>query len=179
MIALRKAGKVQKEYLALVYGCPEQEEGIIEICMQEYRNGESGDGCLRMRKAEMGIGRTGQDKAKIGKIARSHYRILRKFPGHTLCQLVIETGRTHQIRFHMAEIGCPLVGDSLYGDNKGKKLVENIILNDQPQEERAALHAHKLWFCHPFTNEEIILTAPIPEDMQKQMEFYNHSFSQI
>lgn len=167
MIRMRKEGKVQKEYLALVHGCPENEEGIIEISMQEHRNKESGDGRLKMRKAELET-----EKAENGKSARSHYRILKKFPKYTLCQLIIETGRTHQIRFHMAEIGCPLVGDALYGNDKEKKSDESVFACDKAEGERAALHAYKLRFCHPFTEKEIVLTAPIPEDMKKQMGFF-------
>lgn len=174
MITLRKEGKIQKEYLALVHRCPEKEEGIIEISMREYRNRESGDSRLKMKRAEAVSGKTEKEKSENGKIARSHYRILRKFSEHTLCQLMIETGRTHQIRFHMAEIGCPLVGDTLYGYDEEKKGEENTRLYNKTSGERAALHAYKLRFHHPFTNDEVILTAPIPEDMQKQMGFFEH-----
>ena len=143
MIALREQGKVQKEYLALVNGCPPREKGMIEIGMKEYRNRESGDGRLKMCP----------DSSVSGKTARTHYQVLQHFSDYTLCRITIETGRTHQIRFHMAEIGCPLLGDSLYGISS--------------RMDRTALHAYRSCFSHPFTGEKMELIAPLPDDMKK------------
>lgn len=73
---------------------------------------------------------------------------------YTLVRLRLETGRTHQIRVHMAAIGCPLVGDPLYGNQTASKI------------RRTALHAHTIHFLQPFTGEEIQVTAPVPEDIR-------------
>lgn len=73
---------------------------------------------------------------------------------YTLVRLRLETGRTHQIRVHMAAIGCPLVGDPLYGNQTASKT------------RRTALHAHTIHFLQPFTGEEIQATAPVPEDIR-------------
>lgn len=150
MIALREQGKVQKEYLALVNGCPPKEEGAIEIGMKEYRNRESGDGRLRMCR----------DISSSGKHAMTHYQVIQRLSGYTLCHVHIETGRTHQIRFHMAQIGCPLMGDDLYGSSM--KQSEKAI-------DRTALHAYRSCFSHPFTGEKVELTAPLPDDMKKML----------
>ena len=150
MIALREQGKVQKEYLALVNGCPPKEEGSIEIGMKEYRNRESGDGRLRMCR----------DISSSGKHAMTHYQVIQRLSGYTLCRVHIETGRTHQIRFHMAQIGCPLMGDDLYGSSM--KQSEKAI-------DRTALHAYRSCFSHPFTGEKVELTAPLPDDMKKML----------
>ena len=150
MIALREQGKVQKEYLALVNGCPPKEEGSIEIGMKEYRNRESGDGRLRMCR----------DISSSGKHAMTHYQVIQRLSGYTLCHVHIETGRTHQIRFHMAQIGCPLMGDDLYGSSM--KQSEKAI-------DRTALHAYRSCFSHPFTGEKVELTAPLPDDMKKML----------
>lgn len=79
-----------------------------------------------------------------------------KSAGIALCQVTIETGRTHQIRFHMASIGCPLLGDTLYGDE----------FQNETKMKRTALHARKVTFPHPFTGEEISITAALPDDMK-------------
>ena len=86
-----------------------------------------------------------------GDSAVTHYRLLEQYPGYALLMVEIETGRTHQIRVHMAHIGHPLLGDPIYGDGGVPG--------------RAALHAWKTIFRQPFTGQEIEITAPIPEDL--------------
>ena len=87
----------------------------------------------------------------------THYKVLKRFDKmkYSLVELLLETGRTHQIRVHMSHIGHPVLGDWLYGG-------ENILLM-----ERQALHAAKLSFTHPITKEKLHLEAPLPEDMQQ------------
>ena len=75
--------------------------------------------------------------------------------GASLCRLVLDTGRTHQIRFHMSSIGFPLFGDSLYGNGPESGF------------DRAALHAHILRFTHPLTGKPMVIEAPLPEDMKR------------
>ena len=88
-----------------------------------------------------------------GENAITHYRVLDEKNGHSLVSLILETGRTHQIRIHMKYLGYPLIGDYLY--NPDMELIN-----------RQALHAWKLSFRHPITGEDLHFTAPLPEDME-------------
>ncbi|MBQ8001076.1 MAG: RluA family pseudouridine synthase [Ruminococcus sp.] len=87
-----------------------------------------------------------------GQCAITHYDILSELFDATVLDVVIETGRTHQIRCHMSHIGHPLLGDDLYGGSK--KLIN-----------RHALHCKTITFLHPFSNKEVFVDAPVPEDM--------------
>jgi 23S rRNA pseudouridine1911/1915/1917 synthase len=102
-----------------------------------------------------------------GKAALTHYRILKKFPAHTYIQLRLESGRTHQIRVHMAHIRYPVVGDKTYGGrqrlpkNAGAALIDS--LQSFP---RQALHAARLELTHPITRSLMSWEAPLPDDMK-------------
>lgn len=91
-----------------------------------------------------------------GQPARTHYRTIKTSGTLSLIELELETGRTHQIRVHMAHLGHPLLGDDLYGGN-----VELL--------KRQALHAFRLSFNHPMTGEKLIITAPPPADFLRVM----------
>ena len=93
-----------------------------------------------------------------GQSARTDYRLLRVKNGLSLVALVPWTGRTHQIRVHMAAIGCPLAGDWLYGTE------------DRDLIPRPALHAVRLAFTHPVTGAHLSFTAPLPGDMKLLLE---------
>jgi 23S rRNA pseudouridine1911/1915/1917 synthase len=87
-----------------------------------------------------------------GKPAVTHYRVRERFADHTLLECDLETGRTHQIRVHLASIGHPLEGDPVYGGRGARRLA------------RQALHAWKLAFIHPGTGSTVRFTAPPPAD---------------
>jgi 23S rRNA pseudouridine1911/1915/1917 synthase len=154
-----QARSVKREYLALVWG--------------EVRHGGTVD---------MPIGRHPTQRVKMavlenGKPATTHYQIEEKFPSCTLLRCRLETGRTHQIRVHLAHIGHPLVGDSVY--LKGaQKCVPQLrgLLHGFP---RQALHATRLALEHPVSGELMEWHAPLPQDMQlllQQMrEIISHS----
>lgn len=89
-----------------------------------------------------------------GRPAITHYKTLKATDALSLLSLTLETGRTHQIRVHLAHLGHPLLGDDLYGGNHG--LIE-----------RQALHACQMSFCHPLTQQEITIAAELPEDMAR------------
>jgi 23S rRNA pseudouridine1911/1915/1917 synthase len=129
-------GRIEKTYRAILSGIPEPESGTINAPIGLREEG-SPERCVRADGAP----------------SITHYRVLERCSGFAYVELNIETGRTHQIRVHMASIGCPVLGDSLYGGN-----------NDLIK--RQALHACNLSFRHPNTGEQVSYTAPIPNDMQ-------------
>ena len=88
-----------------------------------------------------------------GEKAITHYNVLKDFNGLSLVHIVLETGRTHQIRVHFSHIGHPVLGDTLYGNPS------NLI-------SRQALHSFKVSFIHPISQEKLSLEAPIPDDMK-------------
>ncbi|MFZ5645660.1 MAG: RluA family pseudouridine synthase [Bacillota bacterium] len=91
-----------------------------------------------------------------GSVSVTHYSVIKRLPDieATVLEVVLETGRTHQIRVHMSHIGHPLLGDTLYGGNR------DLI-------KRQALHSHRAEFNHPKTGERIVLKSDLPEDMKK------------
>ena len=92
-----------------------------------------------------------------GHPAVTHYKVIDKYPGHTLLSLRLETGRTHQIRVHLSFLGHPVCGDLLYGCAS-------------PLIDRQALHANKLRFTHPRSGKEVILDVPLAADMQAAVD---------
>ncbi|NJN94086.1 MAG: RluA family pseudouridine synthase [Anaerolineales bacterium] len=133
-----KARTVEKTYLALVFGRPEAPEGIIEVPLGR-------DSRFRQKMAPRAD----------GKPSRTHYRVLEDFEPYSLLEVGLETGRTHQIRVHLAWLKCPVVGDTVYGR---KKNVLGL--------KRQFLHAWRLRFQHPRTGETIELEAPLDAHLQ-------------
>ena len=138
-----KKNLVEKRYIAIVKGLVEAEEGTIDLP----------------------IGRPDPDNVRRGVMdggspSVTHYKVLQRFTKlpYSLVELLLETGRTHQIRVHMSHIGHPVLGDWLYGG-------ENVNLI-----ERQALHAARLSFTHPITGEKMMLEAPLPDDMKKAIQ---------
>jgi len=110
------------------------------------------------------IGRHHVDRKKMavhpgGKDAITHYKVLERFKGYTYAEFRLETGRTHQIRVHMAHTGHPLLGDTVYGGG-----------NFQVATNGQVLHAETISFIHPKTNELIEINAPMPEYFNKILE---------
>lgn len=103
-----------------------------------------------------------------GKPAVTHYRVKEKFRSHTLLDIILETGRTHQIRVHMAHIIHPIVGDPIYG--KGVRIPKEAspeLLTCLRSFKRQALHAYCLSLTHPETQEVVTWEAPLPDDFDK------------
>lgn len=92
-----------------------------------------------------------------GQVAITHYEVLKEFKDYSLVECKLETGRTHQIRVHMAHIGHPLLGDGLYNSN-----TNNFYLIS-----RQALHSYKMEFVHPVAKDNVFLKADLPDDMKK------------
>ncbi|WGL18180.1 23S rRNA pseudouridine(1911/1915/1917) synthase RluD [Microbulbifer bruguierae] len=144
-----KARTVSRQYDAIVQGMLSG-GGTVDAPMGRHRT-------HRLKMAVVPVG---------GKEAITHYRLQERFRGHTLVRCQLETGRTHQIRVHMAHIRHPLVGDPLYG-GRGKlppgaspELIQTL-----QQFPRQALHAAELALIHPATGEPMHWSAPMPEDM--------------
>ena len=133
-----KNHEVEKTYIALVKGFVKENEATID----------------------MPIGRSIKDRKKMavrkeGKNAVTHFKLIERFPNYTLLEVKIETGRTHQIRVHLSEIGYPIVGDEVYSNGKNEWNVHG-----------QCLHAKSLKFKHPITEKEMCIEAPIPEYFQ-------------
>jgi 23S rRNA pseudouridine1911/1915/1917 synthase len=152
--------QMHKTYIALVHGALKQDVGTINAAI-------SRDVIRRTRMTTR--------RATGGRMAISHYEVVRridtKFGKFTLVRVRIETGRTHQIRVHMASIGHPVVGDTLYGApariavparNKRTAVDEDSLALD-----RNFLHAAELAFAHPRTGKMLELSAPLPVDLEK------------
>ena len=110
------------------------------------------------------IGRHPVDRKKMavvpgGRSAVTHWQVLERFPGFTYVECRLETGRTHQIRVHMAHLGHPILGDTVYGNKK-----------PVPGLQGQCLHAVGLRFLHPRTGEPVELTCPLPPEFQTQLE---------
>ncbi len=122
------------------------------------------------------IGRHPQDRIRYtvredGKEAITHYRLLKRFTRYSFIQVKLETGRTHQIRVHMAHIHYPLVGDPLYAGGFQLPAQCNEALENQLRGfKRQALHAAKLGLIHPETNEYLEWEQALPDDMQQLLE---------
>ncbi len=125
------------------------------------------------RTINIGIGRHGRDRKKMaikpeGKQAITHFRVIDRYRGHTRIKVNLETGRTHQIRVHMAYVKHPLIGDQTYGGRLqlppgcGDELKEMLRSFD-----RQALHARKLGLIHPVSGKHMEWSAPLPDDMKQ------------
>jgi len=140
-----KEHQVTKKYLALVIGNMKDDSGIIDAPI-----GRS----LKNRK-KMAVTVEGKSREAI-----THFKVLKRFSGYTLVEATLSTGRTHQIRVHMAFIGHPIVGDQLYGHKKQELNIS-----------RQALHSHILGFVHPSTKKYMEFSTPLPQDMQKIIDY--------
>jgi 23S rRNA pseudouridine1911/1915/1917 synthase len=119
------------------------------------------------------LGRHPRDRQRMavresgGRSAVTHYRVLRRYRAHSLLAVILETGRTHQIRVHMAAIGHPVVGDPVYGGRpRPPRGADAQLLEKLQGFGRQALHAFRLSFHHPETEELLAFEAPLPDDMQ-------------
>lgn len=107
----------------------------------------------------------------VGKEAITHYRVLQKLRAHTHVRLKLETGRTHQIRVHMAHINYPLIGDQVYGGRfRLPKGCSDEMVETLRQFKRQALHAKKLELWHPNTGEQMSWEVDLPDDLQNLIE---------
>lgn len=137
----------RRTYLAVCTGAPEKPTGRIDLPI-----GRAPGSAIRRRVSP------------DGKPAVTDYRVLGHTGRFSLVELTPLTGRTHQLRVHMAALGCPLAGDWLYGEE------------DRELIPRPALHAHRLEMLHPVTGERLSLEAALPADMRKLLERENEQY---
>jgi 23S rRNA pseudouridine1911/1915/1917 synthase len=135
--------RLDRAYLALVEGRPRSRSGTID--------------------APLGRDHRSQERRAIGgrapRAARTHFRVVEVLPGASLLEVTLDTGRTHQIRVHLASIGAPVVGDATYGRGRSERLGL----------DRQFLHSHRLAFRHPFTAERLDFTSPLPADLERAL----------
>ena len=131
-----KEHSITRKYRAIVHGVIKEDEGTVDAPIGRHPT--------ERKKMASGV--------KNGKRAVTHYRVLERFQGYTYVECQLETGRTHQIRVHMASIHHPLLGDTVYGPAK-----------DSHHLEGQTLHAMVLGLIHPVTGEYLEVEAPLPE----------------
>ncbi len=134
---------ITKEYLAIAQGSVIADSGTVDAPIVQ----EKTQSIKRVVRED-------------GQKAVTHYKVLERYEGYTLLSIILETGRTHQIRVHMAHIGHPLLGDDLYGGGQEK-------IN------RHALHAHNIKMLHPILHSKLNLTAELPKDMLLLIKKYS------
>ncbi|OUS06394.1 hypothetical protein A9Q90_05710 [Gammaproteobacteria bacterium 54_18_T64] len=119
-------------------------------------------------RTRMAVLRPGREAGSRYREAISHYRLEERFSGHSHIEVALETGRTHQIRVHMAHLGYPLVGDVVYGGRLRLSAGSSVELSTALREfPRQALHALRLSFIHPHSGESVEWESSLPEDMQQ------------
>ncbi len=145
-----KVHSITRKYRAIVYGNIKEDTGSV-----------TGN-----------IGRSTKDRKKMavvregGKPATTHFRVLERFGQYTYCEFTLETGRTHQIRVHMASIGHPILGDDVYGPKTCPFHLEG-----------QTLHAMVIGFIHPSTGQYVEFTAPLPEYFETLLRKLEHGRS--
>jgi len=116
------------------------------------------------------VDRRRQVVRRDGRRAVTHYRVAQRLKGATLLDVELETGRTHQIRVHMAHIRHPIIGDPAYGRRGAPAGLTEAQRTAWQRFPRQALHAWQLSFAHPETGETVTACAPVPDDMQKLID---------
>jgi 23S rRNA pseudouridine1911/1915/1917 synthase len=151
-----KSREVKKEYIALVHGVPSPPAGTIDLAIGRDQN----------NRKKMSV------RARRKRDAVTHYTVRENFGFAALLDIRIETGRTHQIRVHMAAKGHPVVGDFLYGGNRAKNLPAPVAKIVEAM-RRPFLHSHRVEFTHPRSGEKLAFQAPLPEELQNLFEIIN------
>ena len=143
------AREVHKSYIALVHGETVENSGKIELPIARDR----------MNRLKMAVTKTGRN-------ALSLWRARERFEKFTLLDVEIKTGRTHQIRVHLAAINHPIVGDALYNSGRDNSVSDQQIKTEIVNLNRFFLHAARLAFAHPTTKERLLFQQPLPPELQ-------------
>ena len=157
-LAQQWAGRtIEKEYTAIVAGVPDRDRDRIEQPI----------GMHPSQREKMAI----RAEHSTSREANTFYEVVERFVGLALLRVFPKTGRTHQIRVHLAHIGCPVLCDRLYGGRAQITLGE-LEHSDDPTVilDRQALHARRLRFAHPLTQQTLEIEAPLPADLQRTLD---------
>jgi len=137
-----RAHSIDRAYLAVVAGAPTVDEAVVEVPLSETWKG-----------GRRGLARMGEP----GLPARTRWRVRERLAGASVLEVRLDTGRQHQIRVHLAHVGLPVLGDTVYGpEAMGRRRLP-----------RMMLHAERLGFVHPVTGVDVAVTSPVPEDFEK------------
>ncbi len=165
-----QARTVEREYRALTQGVMTA-GGTVDAPIGRHPVNRTRQAVVENRVLNNEDGEFDGREARNAKEAITHYRVLEKFRAHTYIKVKLETGRTHQIRVHMAYVNYPLVGDSVYG---GRLRIPPKVTPELEAAlrgfKRQALHAARLGFVHPQSGEFVEWEAPLPDDMAKLIE---------
>jgi 23S rRNA pseudouridine1911/1915/1917 synthase len=143
--------KVKKEYIALVYGHMPSKSQLIDLPIGRHPN-------QRTKMAVM---------TKTGRPSLTLYKVSREWTYFSLLDIEIKTGRTHQIRVHLAHLNHPVVGDEVYGTGRSKQLSNKKLERLITILGRQFLHAFKLAFTHPSTGELMSFSSPLPQKLEE------------
>jgi len=150
LVKMLAAHEIEREYLALCTGLMTG-GGTVDEPIGRHRT----------QRIKMAV-------RSDGRAAVTHYRIEKKFRAHTLARVRLETGRTHQIRVHLAHVGYPIVGDPVYGGRRRLPAGASPALKSALESfRRQALHAERLSFTHPKSGKPVTYTAPLPADLRE------------
>jgi 23S rRNA pseudouridine1911/1915/1917 synthase len=153
LVAALAAHEIEREYLA--------------VCTGAMTGGGSVDEPIGRHRTQ----RTKMAVRSDGRAAVTHYRIEKRFRAHTLARVHLETGRTHQIRVHLAHIGYAIVGDPVYGGRRRLPAGASATLKTALEAfHRQALHAARLSFLHPKSGKPVSYEAPLPADLAGLLE---------
>jgi 23S rRNA pseudouridine1911/1915/1917 synthase len=154
--------KVFKEYIAITAGVLDRDSDYIEGRIGHHRHDR-----IKMAIYE------DEDDDTDAKDACSYYEVIERFRGFTFCRVQPRTGRTHQIRVHLASVGCPVLADKVYSGRDKLLLSDLVAVPDAESDDvllpRQALHAHRLRFKHPRKGTVIEVEAPLPVEFQKTL----------
>jgi 23S rRNA pseudouridine1911/1915/1917 synthase len=149
--------KIFKEYIAITAGVLDRDSDYIERRIGHHKHD----------RVKMAV----TDEEDDGKEACSFYEVVERFRGYTLVKISPRTGRTHQIRVHLASVDCPVLADKVYSGRDCLRLSDLAagVEHDEVLMPRQALHAHRLRFMHPRKRAVIEVTAPLPADFERTL----------
>ena len=141
---------LSKRYVAVVHGVVRPDTGVVDQAIGRHPH----------HRQQMSV------RTRRGRVAVTRFEVVERFPGASLLRLAPETGRTHQLRVHLASIGHPIVADRLYGGRSRREVSPPTVAAALDACPRQALHAESLAFTHPVSGDPVVVRAPLPPDLR-------------